>query len=266
MDKKNKKRFKLIHFILFFVVGIIFVFLVYYTTMLLLATTKTINSINTKYSYTQIEKTSIDERFFKDSAFAALQKEKAFYQSKLIMAETDSIGLTIDLPDSLASLEINGVIVHKTKISSMSESVVFSKANSYSIASMLSKPLLIVNRYSTIKREPLMIKMAPKDTSEYKPDIIPDTTNAEPVNYILEMDNGIRLFFYQEECKKMSDLYNQTIFDFKDRLRTTTAALDSVKKFSIPQYHPFIKIRLPKVDAKIIYRALPEKGLVVVFR
>jgi len=33
-----------------------------------------------------------------------------------------------------------------------------------------------------------MIKMAPKDTSEYKPDIMPDTSITEPVNYILEMN------------------------------------------------------------------------------
>ncbi len=63
---------------------------------------------------------------------------------------------------------------------------------------MLSSPMTIVNDIATIKKEPLMIKMAPKDTSEFKPDIIPDTSDYEPVNYILEMDNGIRIFVYQD--------------------------------------------------------------------
>ena len=53
--------------------------------------------------------------------------------------------------------------------------------------------------YATIEKEPIMIKMAPKDTSEYKPDIMPDTSVIEPVNYILEMTNGTRIYVYQEE-------------------------------------------------------------------
>ena len=47
--------------------------------------------------------------------------------------------------------------------------------------------------------------MAPKDTSEYKPDIMPDTSITEPVNYILEMTNGTRIYVYQEEDEKPSD-------------------------------------------------------------
>ena len=57
---------------------------------------------------------------------------------------------------------------------------------------LLSSPMNIVSDLATIRKEPLMIKMAPKDTSEFKPDIIPDTSDYEPVNYILEMDNGIQ--------------------------------------------------------------------------
>jgi len=266
MENNNKKSFKVLRIILLLASFVILALAIYYIVMSLLGTKRTIADINEKYSYKQIEKTTIDERLFSDSAFVSLQKVKAFYQSRLTMASTDSIGLTIDLADSIACLEINGVVIHQVKISEMIESVVFSKANSYAVATMLSTPLTIVNKYSTIKREPLMIKMAPKDTSEYEPDVIPDTSNFEPVNYILEMDNGVRIFVYQEERKKMSDLKEQTLFDLRDRLRNTKSSIDSIKKNSIPKYHPFIKIRLPKADAKIIYRALPEKGQVVVFR
>ena len=58
------------------------------------------------------------------------------------------------------------------------------------LLTMLSTPFTIENSIATIKKEPVMIKMAPKDTSEYKPDIIPDTSLTEPVNYILEMTDG----------------------------------------------------------------------------
>jgi hypothetical protein len=110
-----------------------------------------------------------------------------------------------------------------------------------------------------------MIKMAPKDTSEYKPDIMPDTSIAEPVNYILEMNRGIRIYVYQEEHAKLADRISQFEFDLKDRLRDTWSSLKRVAVFKVPEYHLFIKMRLPRTDAKIIYRSLPKSGQIAVF-
>ena len=42
-------------------------------------------------------------------------------------------------------------------------------------------------------------------------------------------------------------------------------ALKRVAVFKVPEYHPFIKIRLPRSDAKIIYRAIPKNGQISVF-
>lgn len=266
MEKEKKKSSIVLRIFLFLILFIVISFATYYTVMSLLSTSRAISDINEKYSFKQTEKETIDERLFSDSSFVSLQKDKAFFQSRLTMASTDSIGLTLNLEDSLACLEINGVVVHKTKISYKEESKAFNKANTFAVASMFSSPLTIVHTYSTIKRVPLLIKMAPKDTSEYKPDITPDTSAYEPVNYILEMDNGIRIFVYQEENKKSSDLYDQIYFDLTDRLRNTLETLKMVKHFKVPEYHPYIKIKLPKADAKIIYRALPAKGLITVYR
>jgi len=35
--------------------------------------------------------------------------------------------------------------------------------------------------------------------------------------------------------------------------------------FKVPDYHPFIRIRVPRADAKIIYRAIPKYGQITVF-
>ena len=110
-----------------------------------------------------------------------------------------------------------------------------------------------------------MIKMAPKDTSEYIPDVTPDTSNFEPVNYILEMGNGIRIFILQEDKDKKSDVYNQLFFNLNDRLKNTWKAIKKTIVFQVPDYHLFIKIRIPKSEAKIIYRAIPKEGQVVVY-
>jgi len=255
----------LIRIFLWGIASIVFIFLGYYTVMSLISTSRKITEINDNFSYKQIEKTTIDERFFTDSTFVELQKDKAFIQSRIAMAETDSIGLSLNLKDSIATLEINGVVVHKTKISYLRICKAFNKANSYAVASMLSSALNIVKDTATIKKIPLQVKMAPKDTSEFKPDAIPDTSSFEPINYILELNNGIRLFVYQQELDKSEDLYNQIQFDITDRIKNSCIALQKVARFEVPEYRLYIKIRIPKDDAKIIYRAIPRKGLVTIY-
>lgn len=247
------------------VAGLAILFLVYYSIMSMIAPSRKLNEIKERYALQQEEK-PVDGRILNDSAYISLMKEKAFLQSKIAMAETDSIYLALNLADSTANLEISGVEVHSAKISDFRISSILGKGNEYLIYSMLSVPLNIVRDYSTFRKEPLMIKMAPKDTSEYKPDIIPDTTDYEPVNYILEMDNGIRIFVYQDDKISANDRKHHFVFDLTDRLRNTWSALRRVAVLKVPEYHPFIKITLPKADAKIIYRAIPRKGQVAVYR
>ena len=211
-------------------------------------------------------KSEVDQRILMDSTYLMLLREKAFLQSRIIMAETDSIYLTINLADSTVNIEISGVVVHKAKVSSVQTSKILMKGNENIILSMLASPFTISYEYATIKKEPVMIKMAPKDTSEYKPDIMPDTSITEPVNYILEMNGGIRIYVYQEENVKFSDRMSHFSFDIKDRLRDTWSSLKSVAVLKVPEYHPFIKMRLSRSDAKIIFRAIPKNGQIAVFR
>jgi hypothetical protein len=219
------------------------------------------NEIRTKTD----EKSEVDQKILKDSTYVKLLKERAFLQSKTVMAQTDSIYLTLNLTDSIANLEISGVVVHKAKLSHIEISKILLGDNEYSLLSMLPSPFIISQSFSTIKKEPLMIKMAPKDTSEYKPDIMPDTSITEPVNYILVMKSGIRIYVYQMENVKLNDRINQFKFDFSDRLRDTWNALKRVVTMKVPEYHPFIKIRIPRADAKIIYRSIPKNGQIAVF-
>jgi hypothetical protein len=261
----NKKKISLaIRIPLWVVTFSAIAFILYFTIMSLISTSRKISEINNSYSFKQIEKTSIDDKFFTDSAFVEMQKEKAFTQSRIAMAEGDSIGLTLNLKDSLALLEIKGVVVHKTKISFMRICKAFNKANSYAVAAMLSSPLNIAKDTASIKKIPLTVRIAPKDTSDYVP-FIPDTSVNEPVNYILEMNNGIRVFVYQQEHEKSKDVYNQIQFDVTDRIKNTLVAINKMAHFEIPEYRLYIKIRMPKADAKIIYRAIPQKGQVTVF-
>jgi hypothetical protein len=246
-------------------ISIVLLAVVYYVVMSILSPARKLDEIRHEYSAKPAEKSDVAQKILKDRDYLKLMKEKAFLQSKVVMAESDSIYLTINLADSTANLEISGVIVHKAKMSSVKISSILSGANDNAVLSMLSVPLTIVSSQATIKKEPVMIKIAPKDTSEYKPDIVPDTSLTEHVNYILEMNHGIRIYVYQEEHTKFKDKMDQFVFDFKDRLRDTWNSVKRVAVLKVPVYHPYIKLRLPRSDAKIIYRAIPKNGQIAVF-
>ena len=79
------------------------------------------------------------------------------------------------------------------------------------------------------------------------------------------MNRGIRIYVYQEEHAKLGDRMNQFEFDLKDRIKDTWSALKRMAVFKVPEYHPYIRIKLPRADAKIIYRAIPKNGQIAVF-
>jgi len=259
----NKKPRGKVTFIV--LISIISVLIIYYSIMSMIGPERKMEEIKNEFGAKAGDKNEVDQRILTDSTYLKLLKEKAFLQSRILMAETDSIYLTLNLADSTANIEICGVTVHKSKMKSMKTSKILSQDNENTILSMLATPFSISQAFATIKKEPVMIKMAPKDTSEYKPDIMPDTSITEPVNYILEMKGGIRIYVYQDENVKLNDRISRLKFDINDRIRDTWSALKSVAVFKVPVYHPFIKIRLSRTDAKIIYRAIPKNGQIAVF-
>jgi hypothetical protein len=242
----------------------IIVFIICYSIMMLLGPGRKLAAIKSEYGFVQDKKNKTDERIISDSAYLALLKERSFLQSRIAMAATDSIYLAISFPDSVISLEISGVTVHTTKILKSKSSRIL-KRNEFEILSMLARPFTITNNYASIKKEPLMIKMAPKDTSEFQPDIIPDTADFEPVNFILQTDIGTRIIVYQEEKIRYGDGIRLFMFDLWFRIKDTLRSIKSVMLFRIPEYHPSIRLRIHRSDAKIIYRALPEHGQIGVY-
>jgi hypothetical protein len=265
METENTNRKPRGKVTLIVLISMILAFIVYYSVMSMISPGRKLAEIRNEIDTKTSEKSEIDQKILKDSTYVKLLKERAFLQSKTVMAQTDSIYLTLNLTDSIANLEISGVVVHKAKLSHIEISKILLGDNEYSLLAMLPSPFIISQSFSTIKKEPLMIKMAPKDTSEYKPDIMPDTSITEPVNYILVMKSGIRIYVYQKENIKLNDRISQFRFDFSDRLRDTWSALKRVVTMKVPEYHPFIKIRLPRTDAKIIYRSIPKNGQIAVF-
>jgi hypothetical protein len=221
MENQEKKKVSGGTILLIILASIVVAFVSYYSVMSMLAPSRKMKEIEAQYGGKISETTGSDKRFATDSAYINLLKEKSFLQSRIALAENDSIYITLDIPDSTANLEISGVIVHTAKMKKIRISKILSSGNEAAIYSMLSAPMNIMNDFASIKKVPLMIKMAPKDTSEYKPDIMPDTADRESVNYILEMNNGIRIFVYQAEDTTSTGRKNHFMFDLKDKLKAT---------------------------------------------
>lgn len=241
------------------------VLVIFYTVMISLAPGKKMTQLTEEFGPRPPEKGDYDVNLFHDSAYVSLLKEKSFLQSRTKMAETDSIYLTINLKDSIARLEISGVTVHAARICGYDISSILEKGERSVIYTLLSSPLEIQSYSASIKKEPVMVKIAPKDTSEYQPDIIPDTSVNEPVNYKLELNNGLRIYVYQEEQENRQDRLSFLNFNLKERAYDSWSAIKSIMRFEVPEYHPFIKIRLYRDDCKIIFRAIPGKGQVAVY-
>lgn len=259
-----KKRNSLKHIAIILSIFLI-VFIAYYTVMMLLGPEIKLKNLKNEYSFVQDEKNKTDERILTDSAYLNLLNQRAFLQARIAMAATDSIYLTINLADSILGLEIAGVTVRTAKILTKRVSRLIYR-NEYEISSMLARPFTIISNYSSIPKEPLMIKMAPRDTSEFQPDIIPDTADFEPVNFILQTENGTRIFVYQEEKIRQGDGMKLFMFDLRFRLKAFLSSIKRIIRFKVPEYHPSIKLRIHRSDAKIIYRALPEHGQIAVCR
>jgi len=260
----NKISFRKVAFIT--LVIIVAIFIIYYTVMSIIGPSRKFASLQDEFGLRQANEGSVDERILTDSLYLVLLNEKAFLQSRIVMADADSIYLTIGLTDSIVNIEISGVVVHSTKMSEINVSKIIAKGNENIILSLFASPFSISNDYATIKKEPVMIKMAPKDTSEYKPDIVPDTSLTEPVSIIFEMTNGFRIYICQEEGENLNDRIELLWFEIKYRLDDTWSAIKSVFHFKVPDYNPFIRIKIPRADAKIIYRAIPKYGQVGIYK
>lgn len=261
----QKKTSKSLIALIIFVIAVL-AFVVYYSIMEMRGPSMKMKELSEKYGFDKYEKRKLTKDITSDSAFLSLLKEEAYMQSRAAMAETDSVYLTINLADSLINIEISGVAVHSTSINEIEASKIITHGDDFIISSLLSSPFTIVSDTSSIAKIPITVKIAPKDTSEYKPDAVPDTAFYEPVNYIFETDRGIKIIVYQSEEVKEGDNKDRFMFDLQHRLINTKAALKDVFRFKVPEYQPYIKIKIPSADAKIIYRAIPKHGQIGIYR
>ena len=239
------------------------VFIIYYLVMSVLAVSRAVNEFDDAYfaSLEQKEGDTID--LCAIPGYIDMIRTRAFLSSQVKLAESDSVGLLINVRDSVIQLLIKGLPVRTVKIDEYDVSPFFHSANQEAIYKMLSTPLTVTGMQATFMKDPVSVKIAPRDTSQVVESEKPDTTDFEAVFFTLDTDRNIRLYFDQQEDTIGADRRARFFFDLKDRMRNASVTMRAVARMKIPPYVPYIKIWLPKAEAKIIYRAIPREGMIV---
>jgi hypothetical protein len=263
---KKSDHSPIIKWLLWVVLAVLFlimIFFAYYLVRASSAASRWVNNINQEF--TENEAQAIDPELMHDETYILLNKQISFTKARLKMAATDSIGLTINLSDSTLLLEISGVAVSRVKASKMLISKSFRGIEPNALVGLFSNPLQIQSTRSTIVKEPIIEKIAPRDTLEANlPDKTHETAMNEPVYFELVLEKGIRIMVLQEEVAD----YRKSARFFFFLKRSVAIAGQNLRKlihFELPEYHPQIQLDIPASDARAIYRALPEKGRLAIY-
>ncbi len=196
---------------------------------------------------------------------APLVKEKIFKESLLKLSETDSIQLVVNLPDSAVSLYIKGVKIHQSKISFYQKDRLFGKLSVMEQVYMFSHPIQVVSQYSTIIKEPVFMREAPKDTIEAALNAwLPDTVIQDPAFLIMSAENKIDLIFEQENNLTRMEKTAGTRFNNRIKSRSFAHYLKTFITLKKADYRPRIYIKIPAEELRSIYRALPVNTYFVI--
>jgi hypothetical protein len=194
-----------------------------------------------------------------------LIREKAFLQSRIILSGNDSIGLTLDLRDSLVQIETKGVVLRQVRFDRAEVSHFFRSFRPGSYYAVFSKPLKITEIEGTIVKEPIVVKKAPRDSVEAAQSTTQvDTTQSEFVEWHLQLDNTFIISFVQSDKDRGGINWPTVKYRFRRHYKTlfeTNRDLFCLRK---PTYYPEITVFITRKEAKSFYRALPQNGRVAI--
>jgi hypothetical protein len=252
------RRFKII---LLFAAFLFAVFFIYYLAMSILASRNWVKETALAFS---AEAENINLDLLSNAGFIDLEMQIAFTKARLAVASTDSIGLTVIVPDSVLLLEISGVTVSKIKLGQLNVSSGLYAIHPFLLSRMFSKPMRITASEASIVKEPIIEKIAPRDAAEAEQaETIPENLTHEPVFFELVLNDNIRLMVLQE-VTGAAERKDRNRFLFNRALTKTRHDLKNLLQFQPLDYHPELRIIIPESEARAIYRALPENGNVVI--
>jgi len=260
MDEKVKKNLKNL---LLIISSFLLLFLFYYLIMAVIGSLHTYKLLIEKYT---ISDTTLI-RFAKvNPELDSLLLQNSFLKAKSEVIESDSIYIFLNLKDSTISLEIQGVKLHEIKFNKIRLSKFLKKSLSEFKYAYISEPFIIEYYYATIPKVPIVVKKAPKDTIEaQKINEIPAIPPEDYVRCIFFTDKNLNIFIYQSEPPQKNHFTKWLKSSFMERWIFMKEILKGCVSFKIPEYKLWIKIEVPSADVKTIFRAIPVKGMIILY-
>ncbi len=178
-----------------------------------------------------------------------LIRDKAFKESLLQISNSDSISMVINLKDSTISLFIKGVFIHQTKVRDYKLDPLLHHLPEADLTNAYYRPLKKISERSTIVKEPVVIREAPKDPLEASLNAYqPDTLIQNPAFVAFSLDTRLQLILSQDKDPAFRDRWSRLLFYQR-------VPFDS---------RPSIHLSLPVDDLRAIYRALPNDPFIVI--
>lgn len=193
-----------------------------------------------------------------------LKTEEAFLQAQLQMAKNDSIGLCINLRDSVISLQIRGVDIRTCKIEQFRISHSFKHLQASGAAlNWLSSSFELIRDWSSIPKAPIKVKKAPKDTLEA------NQTKSEPytelgkndVYLTLQFDRNLIVNIRQTQTPSWHGRFWKLIYGAKSKFFILENRITALLNGHLPSNLRWIELEIAQNDAVAIYRALPHRAL-----
>lgn len=191
-------------------------------------------------------------------------KDIALQQSQLVLADKDTFALLINLIDSTVNLMFNGVKMHSANIQNFEKDLFYNSINPIVYLQLFSKPLRILNEYSTIVKEPIISRKAPKDTLEaMNNSYIPDTLVQSPSYFRMELEHDITIHLIPYDAGSSNEKVLKKAlkkYVVKSRIHNNLHNLLLWKKV---KYTPNLVIYIRGDEIRSLYRALPSNAQLV---
>jgi hypothetical protein len=186
------------------------------------------------------------------------RKKEVLLQSRLTLANEDSMYLVLDLVSNKAILEMKGIPLHECTILDSEISNSIRMYQTEELTNWMAGPFTVKHVDATIPKISFIEKIAPKDTIEANKVVAePIMPKLGDVFIVMDFDRNLRLVISQVEKPDNEGKKLISALRWKYRGIEFRKSLQSLIRFNREAARPQIDIVLPKSDATILYKALP---------
>lgn len=207
---------------------------------------------------------TMNKAILEERTLFEMAKTKAALDAQLMLAVKDTFGIIINLNDSTLSLLFKGINVHSAKIYDFQKDPFFDALHPLAYLKLFSKPLRTQLEYSTIVKEPIIVKKAPKDTLEAIQNAYqPDSLVQNPTYMRLELEQNIHVLMVQKQFETEQEKAVEREYKRDLRQQRRHDVMRSLTHPGQAVYTPQLVLYLDPDELRSAYRAVPEDALVI---